>query len=306
MNTIQYLLDKKVERCCPPYWLPDNIQYEVVMGSVAYGVSTDRSDIDLYGFCIPPKEIVFPHLAGHIDGFGRQKRRFEQWQQHHLELLGTKHGIQNYDITIYNIVKYFSLVMENNPNMVDSLFVPQECVLTCTQLAQHVREHRRMFLHKGCWHKFKGYAFSQVKKMKSQTREGKRKELVEEFGYDVKFAYHVIRLIDEVEQILTTGDLNLQRAKEHMKAVRRGEWTVEQVEKHFADAEERLEKVYQESDLQYKPDEAKVKNLLLECLEMHYGSITVAEVVVDGVEEDAIRQIANVIRKVQSKTKKSY
>ena len=32
----------------PPSWLPDNLCYETMMGSVAYGVSSDTSDVDVY------------------------------------------------------------------------------------------------------------------------------------------------------------------------------------------------------------------------------------------------------------------
>ena len=67
----------------PPKWLMANCSYLTIMGSQAYGVSTDDSDLDTYGFCLPPKEMVFPHLAGEIPGFGRQTAPFEQWQQHH-------------------------------------------------------------------------------------------------------------------------------------------------------------------------------------------------------------------------------
>jgi RNA repair pathway DNA polymerase beta family len=66
----------------PPKWLPFNTVLMVTMGSQAYGVSTDASDLDVYGVCIPPKDLVFPHLAGEILGFGRQIQRFEVWQEH--------------------------------------------------------------------------------------------------------------------------------------------------------------------------------------------------------------------------------
>ena len=52
----------------PPKWLGGNVHYLTIMGSVAYGVSADTSDVDVYGFCIPPKEVIFPHLAGEILG----------------------------------------------------------------------------------------------------------------------------------------------------------------------------------------------------------------------------------------------
>jgi uncharacterized protein len=79
-STVRQLQDKQL--ISPPTWLADNIHYETIMGSMAYGVSSDTSDCDIYGFAIPPKEMVFPHLAGEIFGFGRQKKRFDQWQQH--------------------------------------------------------------------------------------------------------------------------------------------------------------------------------------------------------------------------------
>lgn len=45
-------------RVHPPGWLCDNLCYETMMGSVAYGVSSDSSDMDVYGICVPPKDVV--------------------------------------------------------------------------------------------------------------------------------------------------------------------------------------------------------------------------------------------------------
>lgn len=155
-------LMKKKDLIHPPKWLPLNVHYEVIMGSVAYAVSNDTSDMDVYGFCIPPKDDIFPHLRGEIPGFGNQHQRFEQYQQHHVMDKETR---QEYDFTIYSIVKYFQLCMENNPNMCDSLFVPQRCVLFASRIGQLVRDKREMFLHKGAYHKFRGYAYAQLHKI---------------------------------------------------------------------------------------------------------------------------------------------
>ena len=129
----------------PPSWLADNVAYETIMGSEAYGVSSDSSDRDIYGFAIPPRDVVFPHLAGELVGFGRQHHRFDQFQEHHIMDVGAE--IQ-YDIQIFSIVKFFSLLMENNPNIVDSVFTPTECVIHCTAVGNMVRENRKLFLHK--------------------------------------------------------------------------------------------------------------------------------------------------------------
>jgi len=256
----------------PPPFLKNNIQYEVIMGSVAYGVSSDTSDMDIYGFCVPPKYMIFPHLDGEIEGFGRHKKRFAQWQQHHVK---DKSARIEYDFAIYSIVKYFHLCMENNPNMIDSLFVPRRCIIHSTQIGEHVRERRKEFLHKGAWHKFKGYSYSQVHKMNTKEPDvtSNRFEMIKQFGFDVKFAYHVVRLLNEVEQILVEKDLDLQRNREQLKSIRNGEWTKEQIINYFEDKEKSLEELYLKSDLPYAPDEERIKTILLECLEMHYGSL---------------------------------
>jgi uncharacterized protein len=81
----------------PPKWLPQNIHYEAIVGSVSYGASSDTSDMDVVGFCIPPKEDVFPHLRGEIYGFGRQTQGFDVWQEHHIM---DKEARQEYDFSV--------------------------------------------------------------------------------------------------------------------------------------------------------------------------------------------------------------
>lgn len=296
MNKIQEL--QKQGLISPPSWLAENVMYLTIMGSTAYGVSTDESDFDVYGFCIPRKDLVFPHLSGEIPGFGTQVKRFEQYQQHHIwakDELGGKG--RNYDITVYSIVKFFQLVMENNPNIVDALFTPARCVLTRTPIWEMVRQNRQMFLHKGCFHKFRGYAYSQLHKAKTKNPEGKRKALVEEFGHDVKFAYHVVRLSLECEQILEEETLDLERNREILKSIRRGEWSLEQIEDWFAQKEKHLDDLYHSSTLPHSPDETAIKQLLLDCLEMHYGSLGNTIVMPDRYEK-AIREIKKIVERI--------
>lgn len=257
----------------PPHFLVDNTHYLTMMGSIAYGVSGDTSDMDVYGFCIPPKEDVFPHLRGEIFGFGQQKQRFDVWQQHHIK---RQDKDQTYDFAVYSIVRFFHLCMENNPNMLDSLFTPRRCVLHSTQVGELVRESRKSFIHKGSFHKFRGYAFAQLSKIRNKTNSSnpKRAADVEKHGMDTKFAYHVVRLALECEQLLLTGDLDLERDREMLKAIRRGEWSFDQLEAWFNEKERYLETVYAESKLPHSPDEGAIKALLLRCLEHHYGSLS--------------------------------
>lgn len=340
----------------PPDFVVSQIQYEVITGSVAYGVSGDVSDMDIYGFCIPHKEIIFPHLGGEIQGFGKHSTRFEQYQAHHIYNPSNK---RNYDVTIFSIIKFFQLCMDNNPNMIDSLFVPQRCVLYCSQLGEHVRANRKRFLHAGAYHKFKGYAYSQKNKLKNkiileiidfekpynlqdkniifsqiveeiewrnkekdmlgdmalqivplrelfrykallqQCKEPtKRKRAILDKGYDVKFGYHIVRLLNEIEQILIEGDIDLERDRERLKSIRNGDWSVGRLEKYFEDKETYLEELYQKTTLPRRPDEAFIKQLLLDCLEMHFGSLDKC-VTVLGKEKQALRDIQTILEGVK-------
>ncbi len=285
----QQLTDQGLIR--PPAFLPTNVMYETMVGSVAYGVSTEDSDRDVYGFCIPPKNDVFPHLAGEIPGFGAPREHFEQFQQAHIEDASVSGGkVQEWDLTIYSIVKYVSMLLQCNPNMIDSLFTSQDCVLHITRVGTMVREQRRLFLHKGCWPRFKGAAFSQLHKIRTKNPIGKRKQIREEFGYDVRFAYHVVRLLDECEQILKEGDIDLGRNWEHLKAIRRGDVPEEDIRRWAADKEKQLEQLYLDSKLPACVDEPRIRELLLNCLEEHYGRLDDCVVDVDA----AVQQLRDI------------
>jgi len=273
--------------------MENNVQLEVLMGSVAYGVSNDSSDMDVYGFVMQPKDWSFPHLRGEIADFSTKGQTFQTWQQHHII---DKEARKEYDLCFYSIERFFRLCMENNPNMVDALFVPRRCVLFSTPMAERVRENRKLFLHKGSFHKFKGYAYSQLHKMRTKKPEGKRKETVEKYGMDVKFMYHVVRLLDEIEQILTLHDLDITRSREVLKAIRRGEWSMEKVTEYFEQKEKDLERDYQKSTLPHSPDEDKLRDLLLECMESHYGSLDAA-IKITGKEQKALQDIAAIVRR---------
>jgi hypothetical protein len=109
-----------------------------------------------------------------------------------------------------------------------------------------------------------------------------------------KFAYHVVRLLDEVEQILTEGDLDIRRNKAQLKAIRRGEVPEEEIHRWASEKEKALEKAYEDSKLPYGPNQEAIKTLLLECLEEHWGSVEGCVVTEERIVQ-ALRDIADVI-----------
>jgi len=114
--------------------------------------------------------------------------------------------------------------------------------------------------------------------------------------YDYKYAYHIFRLASEAEQILSGGDLDLRRDRELLKSVRRGEWTEEQARVWFADKEKQLDLLFAKCTLPDHAPEGKLRKLLLECLEMHYGKIT-HEVITKVDSMEVLYQIHELTRK---------
>jgi hypothetical protein len=168
--------------------------------------------------------------------------------------------------------------------------VPARCIVHTDTVGEILRENRKLFLHKGIHHKLKGYAFGQLKKIDVKEAHGKRKESVEKHGYDVKFAYHVVRLLQQSEMVMMEHNLDLERNRELLKAIRRGEWTLDELKAWFKKREDELDTLYIDSDLRHSPDDVKIKRVLMNCLEAHFGSLS-AYFNMEGSEKVAVDKL---------------
>jgi predicted nucleotidyltransferase len=296
---IEYILNNTT----PPKWMGTNLHYVTIMGSVAYGCNNNEgersskvSDLDLYGFCMPPKHIIFPHLHGHIRGFGKEPENFEQFQQHHIQNPTAR---KEYDVTIFSIIKYFQLLMDNNPNMIDSIYTADNLVLHKTEIGSMVRDNRHLFLSKQVKVKMAAYAYQQLRKLAGNIHAGSeaRQESINTVGYDVKKAYHTVRLMLQAEQILMEGTLDLLANAEILKDIRAGNWTLEEVQNYFTNKETLINSMYQTSSLQLKPDVERIKQLLINCIEHHYGSLSNAELVVPNKHTALVAEIESVLER---------
>lgn len=101
----------------------------------------------------------------------------------------------------------------------------------------------------------------------------KRLPLVIEHGFDTKFSSHVVRLLLEVRQILEEHDLDIEANSDILKAIRRGDWSLERIKQYFSDQSKNMEELYAKSTLRYSCDIAEIRKIVLECLELHYGSL---------------------------------
>jgi predicted nucleotidyltransferase len=121
-------------------------------GSHAYGLATPASDVDQKGVCIEPKAY---HL-GFLQHFEQQER-----------LANKGHEV---DSVIYSLKKFVRLAAECNPNIIEVLHVSEEDVLKMDSFGQRLRDHRNDFMSRKAMHTFSGYAFSQIKRIKSHRQ----------------------------------------------------------------------------------------------------------------------------------------
>ncbi len=244
-----------------PEFITEDLIYATIVGSRAYGAASTDADVDIYGVCIPPIEKVFPHLEGHIPGFGPPVKPWDQWQ----------YQGGGYDITIYSLVKYFDLLTQGNPNIIETLFTADGLVVKESDWSTQLRKSRRVFLSKNIFHKFIGFSKSQRDKMFSATDPGPRKDRIEEFGYDTKAAYHSLRLLLELQHLLATQRMDLAAYGKLLRKVKRGDFNKQEIKKlldyHFICVEEAMRITH----LPEEPDEDEIRRMLVFFLEQYYA-----------------------------------
>lgn len=104
-----------------------------------------------------------------------------------------------------------------------------------------------------------------------KTRNPERYALEKKYGYDCKYAYHLVRLLRMGKEILTTGKVIVKRPdREELLAIRNGAWSYEKLIE-FAETEDKsLTEYYKTSPLQHKPDSKFLNKLCMELIERSF------------------------------------
>jgi predicted nucleotidyltransferase len=130
-----------------PSWLWRKIIFASIHGSHAYGLNIDSSDVDVTGICSVPSEYYYGFLNS-----------FDQKQ------------LNKPDGQIYGILKFFKLATDNNPNVMELLWIdPQFWVIT-TKMHIDLVTNRHLFLSAKCRYTYSGYAMAQLKRIKTHKR----------------------------------------------------------------------------------------------------------------------------------------
>lgn len=239
-----------------PSFVHNNLNYMCLMGSQAYGCAEATSDVDVYGFCTPD----FNALVG----FPGPK--FEQFNPDHVD---SAYGDADYNI--FNVIKYFSMLVNNNPNIIDSLFVPESCVLFADDLAREMRSLNYLFISKRLVKNTLSYADSEFKVIQKRGRAEKRADLYDKYGYDTKTAYHCLRLLTQAEQALTQGTIFLDENGDEYRKIRNGLYSYEDFINRVQKYRDYIESILPDSNLQKDPNMERITKLFNDFVRPQYA-----------------------------------
>lgn len=93
-----------------------------------------------------------------------------------------------------------------------------------------------------------------------------RRAQFERFGYSPKNAAHCVRLLRMGLELAETGEMHVDRTNidaEELKAIKRGEWSLADIDAVAGDGLERLRVVEERSDLPPEPDYGEIEDLLM-------------------------------------------
>ena len=195
-----------------------NLILRTVVGSGVHGIAIEGfDDRDEMGIFIEPVESVV--------GMGEPM----DVAVYRTQPEGERSQPGDLDLNLYSLRKYLRLAAVGNPTAQLPLWCPEESVLEITETGEILRGMREAFMSKAAVDRFLGYMFAQHERMMGRGKRGNvpnRPELIEKYGFDVKFAAHALRLAYQGYEICLVGRLTLplpETPREHVLAVKRGE-----------------------------------------------------------------------------------
>lgn len=198
-----------------PY--PKSLIMTYIGGSQAHGAKiSGTDDTDWFGVFVEP-----PSKALGVDRY-----------EHFVTTTGGQaggNGPKDTDVCLYTLRKWAGLAAKGNPSCLHFMFAPPTF--------NHYVWARLMlksdaFLAKGHVRPFLGFADDQMKRLFGEKGQKNihRAHLEEEFGYDTKYAMHVIRLYGEAKELMQTGKISLPRPnKDDLIAIRNGKYKLSEI-----------------------------------------------------------------------------
>lgn len=208
------------------------IIYRCIIGSRAYGLDTDASDVDYRGIYLAPAE-------AHWSLYGvPEQLEYEATQEAYWELQ-----------------KLIVLALKSNPNVLECLYSP--LVELCTPLGEQLLSERELFLSKLVYQTFNGYVMSQFKKMQADLRN----------HGEVKWKHvmHLLRLLLSGIHVLKerTVPVRVEQYRDELLAIRSGSVPWEETERWRKSLHVEFEHAYQSTRLPERPDYERANTFLI-------------------------------------------
>jgi hypothetical protein len=229
-----------------------------VVGSRLHGLNVEgQDDRDLMGVCIEPPEYVI----------GLAPFEHYTWR---TRPEGVRSGPGDVDSVTYSLRKYMRLALNGNPTVLLPLFAPLDMLGVCDSFGAALREFAPNIVSRAAGKRFLGYMQAQCDRMLG-LRGGhalpRRPELVGTYGYDTKYAMHMIRLAYQGIELLSQGRIILPmipERRQYCMDVRLGKVTRGEALDRLNALEVVLRELCVSSDLPPEPDRARADRFLVD------------------------------------------
>lgn len=237
----------------------DNTILRAVVGSTAHGLNLEGSDDrDEMGICIEPVEA----MVG-----------FNEFEQYIFRTATERTGKNDepsapgdLDLTIYSLRKFLRLAMQGNPSVVLLLYVTK--YVRCTALGSMLQDLAPAIVSRQCGKRFLGYMESQRQRLLGEIGQKKvnRPELEAKYGFDTKYAMHILRLGYQGRELLSTGRLTLpmeETTRSFLVSVRTGGVPLQEVLQTAGNLEREVKDLLDTSPLPEHPNTELVEDWMI-------------------------------------------
>jgi len=235
-----------------------------LVGSTVHGLNVNDGieDRDEMGVCIEPLEAAMSLWAPFEQFIYRSAAEREGRS-------GARSMAGDLDLTIYSLRKWMRLALKGNPTILLLMFTPNDQLVHCDQLGSELRALAPLIISRRVQGPYLGYLQAQKQRLTGERGQKNihRPELEEMYGFDTKYAMHMLRLGFQGVELLTTGRLSLpmrEPERSFLLDVRRGKISQQKCLTRAGELEQELSDLASTSLLPEEPDEARVEKWVLD------------------------------------------
>jgi predicted nucleotidyltransferase len=234
-----------------------------LVGSTVHGLNVNDGieDRDEMGVCVEPFEAAMSLREPFAQFIYRSAAEREGRQD-------ARSSAGDLDLTIYSLRKWTRLALKGNPTILLLLFTPDDQLVTCDALGTELRALAPAIVSRRAQGPYLGYLKAQKQRLTGERGQKRvhRPELEAMYGFDTKYAMHMLRLGFQGVELLTTGRLSLpmrEPERSFLLDVRLGRVSEEVCLIRAGELELQLTDLATTSPLPAEPDEARVQAWVL-------------------------------------------